>query len=238
MGYRDQTPPTTPERVRSEAQQTERDQRVLESPECHRTPHHVWMARSGVSIAPMPPPVFVPPTIVPPLLLFMAIWIHVWHSSMLLYQIYTQEDNPSSPLHLCPPQLAPAPGQCSNISDLAQRYVALPPLIYPRGRQPSIAPVPTTQLAPAFVPAPAAQYTNIPDLTQQYAALPPLIECGRGRGRQVIEHGMGRGRGNNTTVSAPPMSYTELAARYAALPSVCHMFYSICRDKTDFCTSH
>ena len=99
MGYRDQTPPTTPEHVQSEAQQIERDQRVMESPEHHRTPHHIWMARSGVSIPPIAPPVFVPPTIVPPpLLLFTEFWIHVWHSSMLLYQSYTQEDNP--PLHL------------------------------------------------------------------------------------------------------------------------------------------
>ena len=204
MGYRDQTPPTTPERVRSEAQQTERDQRILESPERHRTPHHVRMARSGVSIAPIPPPVFVPPTIVP----------------------------------------LPAPIYRNLDTRLAQQYAALPDL-YPR-RQPSIAPVPAPQLAPAFVPAPA-QYTNIPDLAQRYAALPPLIERGRGRGSRgrgrpalppLTEHGIGRGRGNTPTASAPPMSYTELAARYAALPSVCNMFYFICRDKADFCTQY
>ena len=228
MGYRDQTPPTTPERVRSEAQQAERDQRVLESPDRHRTPHHVRMARSGVSIAPIPPPVFVPPTIVPP-----------------PAPIYSNLDSRLAQQYAALPDLYPrrqpiAPVPTSNISDLAQQYAALPPLIYPRGRQPSIAPVPAPQLAPAFVPAPApAWFSNIPDLAQRYAALPPLMQCGRGRGRgrpPLIEHDIGRGRANNSA----PMSYTELAAQYAALPPVCLMFLFLffIWDKADFCTSH
>ena len=62
MGYiRDQTPVTTPECVRNVAQQNECDQRVLDSPEYHRTPHNVRMAWLGASIPPVPPPVFVPP---------------------------------------------------------------------------------------------------------------------------------------------------------------------------------
>ena len=52
---------TTPERVRTEAQRNERDQRVLDSPEHHRTPHHVRIARLGASVAPIPPPIFMPP---------------------------------------------------------------------------------------------------------------------------------------------------------------------------------
>ena len=141
-----------------------------------------------------------------------------------------------------PPTIVPSPAPIYRNLDtcLAQQYAALPDL-YPR-QQPS-----APQLAPAFIPAPApAWYSNIPDLAQQYAALLPLIECGSGRGRgrpalpvpPLMQHGIGRGRGNTPTASAPPMSYTELAARYAALPSVCNMFYFICRDKADFCTQH
>ena len=43
------------------AQRNERDQRVLDSPEYHRTPHNVWIAQLGASLPPVPPPVFVPP---------------------------------------------------------------------------------------------------------------------------------------------------------------------------------
>ena len=225
MGYRDQSPPTTPECFRSEAQQTERGQRILESPECHRTPHHVQMARSGVSIAPIPPPVFVPLTIVPsPAPIYSNLDPCLAQQYAALPDLYPRRQPSISIAPVPMPQLAPAPGQYSNISDLAQRYAALPPLIYPRGRQPSVAPVPAPQLAPAFVPAPApARYSNIPDLAQRYAALPPLIERGRGTGRgnpPLINHG--RGRVN------PPLSYTELAAQYAALPPVCFIFYFIC----------
>ena len=164
MDYRDPTPPTTPERFRNAAQQNERDQRVLDSPEHHRTPHHVRIARLGVSVPPIPPSVFMPPAIVPP-----PIYSHL-------------------PVHL------------------AQQYDALPDLY------PSVAP----GLAPAFVPAPA-RYSHLPaDLAQHVAALPPLMECGRGRGRG---RSRSRGRGNDTTVPAP-LPFSEIAARYAALPSV------------------
>ena len=170
MDYRDPTPPTTPEHFRNAAQQNEHDQRVLDSPEHHRTPHHVRIARLGVSV---PPPVFMPPAIVPP-----------------------------------PP---PPPPIYSHLpAHLAQQYAALPDLY------PSVAPV----LAPAFVPAPA-HYSHLPaDLAQRVAALPPLMECGRGRGRGRTR---GRGRGNDTTVPAP-LPFSEIAAQYAALPSVSFFF--------------
>ena len=64
--FSDQTPPTTPERVQSSAQQNEREQRVLDSPEHHRTPHQVRMARLGAAVPPIPAPVFLPPPVVPP----------------------------------------------------------------------------------------------------------------------------------------------------------------------------
>ncbi|KAF8801158.1 hypothetical protein BYT27DRAFT_7216269 [Phlegmacium glaucopus] len=51
---RDQTPQTTPERVRTTAQRNERDQRTLDSPEYRRIP-----------TVPMPMPVPVPPFVVP-----------------------------------------------------------------------------------------------------------------------------------------------------------------------------
>ena len=53
LNYRDNSPLTTPQRVTAAARQTERDQRILESPEIHRT-------RLG------PPPPFANNNIIPP----------------------------------------------------------------------------------------------------------------------------------------------------------------------------
>ena len=137
----------------------------MDSPEHHRTPHHVQIAQLGASV---PPPIFMPPAIVPP-----SIYSHL-------------------PAHL------------------AQQYAALPDLY------PSVAP----GLAPAFVPAPA-RYSHLPaDLAQHVAALLPLMEHGRGRGRGRSKS---RGRGNDITVPAP-LLFSEIAARYAALPSVSFFF--------------
>lgn len=165
-----QTPQTTPERVRSLAQRNERDQRVLESPEHHRTPHHVRIARLGVFGASIPPPVFMPASTVAP----------------------------------------PAPVYTHLPAHLAQQYAALPPL--QTRRQASVAPVHPPQLAPAFVPAPS-RYHHLPaNLAQQLAALPPLIPLGRGRGR---DRGIG-----NSVIAPAPLPFSEIAAQYAALPSV------------------
>ena len=126
---------------------------------------------------------------------------------------------PSIPPHVfMPPAMVPPPAPVyRNLpAHLAQQYAALPDL-YPR-REASVAP----QLAPAFVPAPA-HYSHLPaDLAERVAALPPLIERGRGRGR-----GRGRSRGSSTSVPAP-LPYAELAAQYAALPSVCFILHFIC----------
>ena len=57
MGYiRDPTPPTTPERVRNEVQQNERNQRVLESPDYHRTPHNAQLGTSVPTATASAPP--------------------------------------------------------------------------------------------------------------------------------------------------------------------------------------
>ena len=195
MGYRDQTPLTTPERVRSEAQQTERDQRVLESPERHRTPHHIRIARSSVSVPPIPPPVFMPLSIVPPPApIYNNLPAHLAQQYAALPDLYLGRQASVPPPQLAPafvhvpapeaPAPAPAPAQYPNLpADLAQQLAALPPLIeHGRGR-------------------------------------------GRGRGRvRVRDRGRGRGRGNITTAPAP-LPYAEVAAQYAALPAVCFILF-------------
>ena len=127
---------------------------------------------------------------------------------------------PVPPPVFTPSAIGPPPPIYSHLpAHLAQQYAALPEL-YPR-RQASVAPVPAPQLEPAFAPVPApAHYSHLPaDLARQVAALPPLIERGRGRGR-------GRGRRNNTTFPAPaPLPFAEIAAQYAALPSVCLVLF-------------
>ena len=162
MGYRDQTPPTTPEHVRSEAQQTECDQRVLESPDHHRTLHHVQMAQSHVSIAPIPPPVFVPPTIVPPPApIYSNLDSRLAQQYASLPDLYQRRQPSIAPVPA--PQLAPAfvpapaPAWFSNILDLAQRYAALPLLIQ-RGRG-------RGRVNPPL---------SYEELAAQYAALPPV----------------------------------------------------------------
>src|ERR1700733_13598654 len=56
---RDLSPPNTPRRVRTAAQQMEHDQRSLDSPTRHRTPHHVHMMRMAQPALP-PPPLLLP----------------------------------------------------------------------------------------------------------------------------------------------------------------------------------
>jgi hypothetical protein len=155
LGYiRDPTPPTTPERFRNVAQQNERDQRVLDSPEHHRTPHHVRIARLGVSVPPVPPPVFMPPPIVPPPVpVYSHLPAHLAQQYAALPPL-----NPGRQASVAPvpaPQLAPAfvpaPAPVMRYqhlpADLAQRVAALPPLIQPgrgrgrgRGNNPTVPP--------------------------------------------------------------------------------------------------
>jgi hypothetical protein len=54
--FRDQTPPTTPERVRTAAQQEERNQRVLDSPENRRTPHPAIVSNNHFVVPPVAAP--------------------------------------------------------------------------------------------------------------------------------------------------------------------------------------
>ena len=215
MCFRDQTSPSTPERVRSAAQRNERDQRILESPEYHRPPHNV---RINVSA-----PVFMPqPVAPPPVPIYSNFPPHLAQQYEALQNLYPRRDTSVAPL-LAPafvpaPAPAPAPAPPTRFShlppDLAQRVAALNDP-YPR-RDVSVTP----QLAPAFVPVPApapapAHYSHLPaNLAQQVAALPPMPQHGRGSLR-----GRPRGRGNNTIVPAPaPLPYAQLAAQYTALP--------------------
>src|SRR5882762_3805934 len=126
---REQTPPTTPERVRSEAQQTERDQRVLDSPDRHRTPHHVRLARSGISIH---PPAFMPPTAVPPRPpLYQNLPPHLAQQYAALPDLYPSRGVSAAP-QLAPafvPAPAPALPRFPNLpADLAERVAAAPQL--------------------------------------------------------------------------------------------------------------
>jgi hypothetical protein len=147
LGYiRDPTPPTTPERVRNVAQRNERDQRVLDSPEHHRTPHHVRIARLGVSVPPIPPPVFMPPPIAPPPApLYSHLPAHLAEQYAALPPLNPRRQALVAPVpapQLAPafiPAPAPAPAPVMRYqhlpADLAQRVAALPPLIQPgRGR--------------------------------------------------------------------------------------------------------
>jgi hypothetical protein len=145
LGYiRDQTPPTTPERVRNVAQRSERDQRVLESPEYHRTPHHVRIARLGASVPPVPPPVFMPPpNVPPPAPVYGHLPPHLAQQYAALPPLHPRRQASVAPAPA--PQLAPAfvpvpvpaPAPVMQYQhlppNLAQQLAALPPLIQ-RGR--------------------------------------------------------------------------------------------------------
>ena len=58
--FRDQTPPNTPQRVRTAARQSERDSRTLDSPEHRRIPqqpiHHPQIQPLHFDNIPVPPP--------------------------------------------------------------------------------------------------------------------------------------------------------------------------------------
>ena len=175
MDYRDPTPPTTPEHFRNAAQQNERDQRVLDSPEHHRTPHHVRIARLGVHV---PPPVFMPPAIVPPpppppAPIYSHLPAHLAQQYAALPDLYPRRQASVVPLPV--PQLAPAfvptpaLARYSHLpADLAQQVAALPPLMERgrgRGRRYN-----TTAPAPHPAPAPLP----FAEIAAQYAALPPV----------------------------------------------------------------
>ena len=163
---RDQTPPTTPERVRNEAQRNERDQRVLESPEYHRSPHQVRMARLGASVP--PPPFDVPPPA--------PVYRNLPPDLARMYAALP----PLQPTRRASvaPQLAPAFVPLPPVthyqhlsSDLAQQLAALPPLI-PQGRGRGRGRGRGNNTAiPAPVPAPAPARLTYAQIVAQYDTL-------------------------------------------------------------------
>jgi hypothetical protein len=176
LGYiRDQTPPTTPERVRNVAQRSERDQRVLESPEYHRTPHNVRMARLGASVPPVPLP---PTNLPPPAPVYSHLPPHLAQQYAALPPLHPRRQASVAPVSV--PQLAPAfvpvpapaPAPVMGYQhlppDLAQQLAALPPLIQSgRGRGRGRGRGNNTSL-PAPAPLPFAQ------IAARYAALQPV----------------------------------------------------------------
>ena len=106
----DQTPPNTPRQNQALARQAERDDRILDSPQHHRTPHHVRMERMAPAV---PPPLFHAPHNIPP------VAGPVQHDYPFNVN-YAQSPAPPVYWHLPP--------------DLAQRLAAHPPLIPVCGR--------------------------------------------------------------------------------------------------------
>lgn len=107
----DRTPPNTPRRNQALARQAERDDRTLDSPQRHWTPHHIRLERNA-NIVPPPPPIFYDPLHIPPAAAGPF-----------------QHDDPFIINH---PPLPPVYQHLPQ--DLAQRYAALPPLRPTRGR--------------------------------------------------------------------------------------------------------
>ena len=169
--YRAETPPNTPQRARIAAQQLDRSNRTLDSPQRHRTPHqanppHIPPLRFN---GPPPPP--------PPPLPLVAI----------------PEDDPFAvpasvvpghgPVHFNGHQYQHLP---QHLTDALRNVHPEPPARRGRGRgrgrgQGHIPPVPPVPLAPprgrgqGHVHAP--QFRHLPqNLAQDYAALPPLLQ--------------------------------------------------------------
>ena len=101
----DQTPPNTPQRNQALTRQAERDDRTLDSPQHHRTPHHIRIERLAHAV---PPPIF--------------------HTPHIPVAGPAQHDNPFNANYAPPPPVYQHLPQ-----DLAQRYAALPPLRPTRG---------------------------------------------------------------------------------------------------------
>ena len=149
--------PTTPER----------DQRVLESPEYHRTPHNVRIARLGASIPPVPPPVFMPPPNAPqPAPVYSHLPEELARQYAALPPLHPRRQSSVQPVPA--PAFAPAPVTAyRNLPPhLAQQLAALPPLIQPgrgRGRGRGRG---NNTVAPAPLP--------FAEIAAQYAALQPV----------------------------------------------------------------
>jgi hypothetical protein len=183
FNYRDNTPPTTPQRVIATAQQAERDQRVLESPEIHRTPHHVRITRLGPLNPPPPFDNIIPPAVPPPNPQFPHLPPNLLQQLAALPPLNPVRQRgrgrgrqapivPVPAFALAPAfELAPAAAASTthyqNLrDDLAQRLAELPslPQIPQRGRSRRNIP------APAVAPAPLP----FEEIAVQYNALPPV----------------------------------------------------------------
>ena len=166
---KDQTPLTTPERVWSEAQRNERDQRVLESPEYHRTPHQVQIAWLHASVPPVPP--LPPPNVPPPAPVYRNLPPDLARMYAALPPLQPTRRASVAP-QLAPPFVplpVPAPAPVTHYqhlsSDLAQQLAALPPLIpQGRGRRNNTA-------VPVPVPVPAPACMTFAQIVAQYDAL-------------------------------------------------------------------
>jgi hypothetical protein len=179
INYRDNTPPSTPEHVRAAAQQNERDQRVLDSPE-HRTSHHVCMTRLGPPI----PDTVIPPVIPPAIPQFSNLPANLAQQLADLPPLnpvrqrgrgrgrgrgrqapIVPEPEPAA-FGLAPAfELAPAPAASTTNyphlpGPLGQQLAQLPPLLPPRGR--------VRRNIPAPAPPP------FEEIMARYAALPPV----------------------------------------------------------------
>ena len=173
------------------AQSAERDNRTMDSPQHHRTPHamrspgHVAPINLGLPLhAPLPAPGNDP---------FLAAPV-----------VYLAPPAPApAPAPASAPALAPVlyNGQQYNHlpAALAQQLAAIPP---------APAPINLGHAPPAAPPAPAPavyngqQYNHLPAaLSQQLAAIPPVpVQIGRGQGRG---QGCGRGQGHQPNVVPP-----------------------------------
>jgi hypothetical protein len=159
--YRDNTPPSTPERVRAAAQQYERDQRVMDSPEQRRIPH------------PPPPFPMVPPMVPPPIPQFSHLPANLQQQLAAL------------------PPLNPVRGGRGRGRGRGRGAPVVPASAPAFALAPAFelapAPAPVPVPIPAPVPAPSTtHYQHLPPhLAQQLATLPSLPQLPqRGRVRR------------------------------------------------------
>ena len=141
-----QTPPITPERFRTAAQQEERNQRFMGSPEQRRIPDQ------------QPPPPPPPPAAAP-----ISTISYNNHPPDLVQQLENLPDFPK-PGRRGAPAPAPAP---LTIEQLTAQHAALPALQPVRHGRPR-------KNIPAPAPAPAPAPLLFAQLAAQYAALQPV----------------------------------------------------------------
>jgi hypothetical protein len=157
---REQTPPNSPQRARTAAQWNERDQRILDSPVRHRTPHHVRMLHMA-----QPPP---SPPLLPPVPVYNHLPAHLAQQLAALPPLPQRGRGRGRGRGRAPPAPVPA-----NINDpfaaplpVAPHYNHLPPHLAQQ-----LAALPPLGRGNHHVAPPPVPFAN---LAAQYAALPPL----------------------------------------------------------------